>query len=408
MLNELSKAEKAARTGRRVMGIYVGWRGRAIWGRGDVLSIWSRKDTAQRLGRIAGKQLLDDLHKRWADPDEYPGMNMITAGHSLGGAFLLSAARGRLTGNIRDLVLGEQRTYRTVRAEGDRVEASKKAKTKALRARFGDLLLLLNPAIEADDWLAFDRDLKDRRFEKKEDPGGSRVVTPTIVEAMRESEFPIDKLDPYSSEQLPVAIALASTADSAVGTIFPISRWMAGLAFHKHPKMYLSSAERAAVGHYGEHVTHTLERADAAERDDPKVREEAGKPHYEVQQCQCPAAWTKAYPTTAKSTDADGSPALASIESTPADPRVLFAESVDKPRKWGALKLTPDRNCEVGDNCRGWDDSSPYFVIEADHRAIAGHSDVFNPTIIGFLSEYVSAYRQYREKPTLENEQYRK
>lgn len=397
VLNELRMAEKQANTGRRVVGVYVGWRGRVLPGRFDVASIWNRKDAARRLGRTAGKELLNDLHDLWM---KNTNVTMVTAGHSLGGAFLLSAARGRLTANAADIYRSDpnERTYRTVRAQGERAgprEAGDGTTSeKALRARFGDLLVLLNPAIEADDWKAFDGDLLDEELkgEVAEKELGPDLDRPTraLFEFLGDRELPLDKFGKYHRDQLPVLIAIASEADSAVGRIFPVSRWLAGANVVKNPQVFWRRAQRTAVGHYPAHVTHELKFAGPPRR---------AEPDYRMESCQCPKEWTEsAIPVAIELT--------LQPEAAVDDPRDFF-RSKDGRATWRkgswSLELTPDRACERPEDkspnvsrCRGWDSSSPYVVIRTDERVIASHSDVFNPVLIGFLKEYLGAYRSAR------------
>jgi hypothetical protein len=51
-----------------------------------------------------------------------------------------------------------------------------------------------------------------------------------------------------------------------------------------------------------------------------------------------------------------------------------------------SLRLTDERRR------RGWDVNSPYYVIEAEPKIMAEHSDIFNPYFIAFLAHFMDGY----------------
>ena len=163
-----------------VIGIYLGWRGdssRKLQG----ATFYNRKRTAHRIGENAGSKLLLELanltYEINTDLDQRrsPGfVTMVTAGHSFGGALVFSAVEAALVSEWggRDGV--------GPLADG--------AGIKAKRHELGDLVLLINPAFEADRYRLFDGDLAL--------PG---------------------RYEP----QCPVLVTVASEGDAAVGTAFP-------------------------------------------------------------------------------------------------------------------------------------------------------------------------------------------
>ena len=356
VLHEISRDGIRAGKARNVVGVYVGWRGRQYLGKSDVVSIWSRKRVASRVGRRGGKELLNDLHAIWWPNQK---VTMVTAGHSLGGAFLLSAVRDRLTGNVDDILRDKERTYRVVRAAGRRSAA--KADRKADRARFGDLVVLLNPAIEASDYQVFDNDLRDT----------SRKLSP---HNLVQQKLPPDKLVDFSNSQLPVLVTIAGEEDTAVSGIFQFARVLQG---------GLTARQREGLGHYEPQVTHTLHYTGTLAPENPNRR------------CSCAADWgqdpqqpANAIPSVFRRPEIEGDKSStealfthAAGSSAGADNRLM-------------LELTKSRSCENAPGCRGWDIHSPYIVVRADGSVIRHHNDVFNPAIVTFLKEYLSAYEQ--------------
>ena len=157
VLAELGKEATKSPRPRNIVGVYIGWRGRLFLGKADVISIWSRKSVAERIGKKGGKEILTQLRNIWADADG--DVTMVTVGHSLGGALLLSSVRYGLTGNVDNILRGGAGNYRIVRASGLRANVTDGMKAK--RAGFGDLIVLMNPAIEAVQYEVFDSDLRD-------------------------------------------------------------------------------------------------------------------------------------------------------------------------------------------------------------------------------------------------------
>jgi hypothetical protein len=367
VMNELALDEAHGKH-RRVVGVYLAWRGRVFENEQlDYATIWNRKPVAEHIGRTGAKEVLFKLHEAWArhaTPGDQHPVIMVSVGHSLGGAMLLSAIRGRLTGNIDDIIHpGHTGVYRVIRAAGERHHAETR---KALRARFGDLVVLVNPAVEAARYGEFDNDLRD-----------VRTLTESDAE-LRAHRMPPDKNKPYDDAQLPVMLTISSTntADWPNGILFPISRVFSVFNLFGNPALPQWS-ELAALGHYGASITHTL-HFDSKGR---SINEQQAPP------CGCAGDWESRVlplqkfdvtaPTQTLSATAAGNPVTYSFDLTP-------GRACDDPRR----------------GCRGWDPHSPFVVIGTDPSVIKGHNDIFNPVFVGFLRMYVSAIerQQFDEK----------
>jgi len=155
---------------RRLVGVYVGWRGASI---GlpllKELTFWDRKAVAEELGSGGVTRLLLDLDRITADEARNV---MVVVGHSFGGAIVVRALSDLITERV------------TNRADDERVRI------------FGDGVLVLNPAIEANQALPF-------------------------VEAALQR--------PYARDQLPLFISISSDADEATHYAFPAGQ-IIGLA----------------------------------------------------------------------------------------------------------------------------------------------------------------------------------
>lgn len=351
VLSKLKQSRDAAYgkevEGQNVVGVFIGWRGESRQTPTiNTATIWDRKDVAETLGRGSAKELLLEIKETYWEPQEE--LTMISVGHSLGGALLFQAAKETLTGNISDIEEQKVRSYRIARADCDREQALA-AGVKARRLGFGDLVVLVNPALEANEYTALDADLFD--FAKN---GWQR-------DQLTKATLPYDKNRPYPDNQLPVLVAIASLTDSAVGTIFPLSRLA---IFPTKPAILSRADERLGIGHYKPHVTHHLGHADAFTEADRKQRD----PRNELRKnCDCSML--------------SDAPSLegARLDLQRAD------QTFGRDDKF-TLKLTDERRA------RGWDLNSPYWVIEAESKIMAEHSDIFNPYFVGFLTHFMDAY----------------
>jgi hypothetical protein len=344
-----------------VTGVYIGWRGEAI--STPIINgftFWDRKAKAQHLGRMDGAQVLLTLDGMYHERREkYPEerMVMVTVGHSFGGALVFSAMKQLVTGSVGD-ILGQNNaspsgtkcgrlspddcSYRIVRAEGDRVAAAKEGH-KARRARLGDLVVLVNPAIEAMQYQAFDSDLPDSPYS---------------------GYLPNDKKLPYLDDQLPVLMTVASQADQAVGRAFPAGRFLSGFM---HPKIFVNPALRTGMGHYEPQRTHILDYTD--------TEHVAALRAAEQKRINDPD-----HPPACECTMMFDDPDLG------IDPRPLSL--TETKQEWGKLRfeLAPNRDPNR------WDRHSPYLVVQATGNVIGAHSDIYNPVFVTFLTKYITAY----------------
>lgn len=315
-----------------VTGLYIGWRGESIRTKYlNNLSFWDRKNTAQHVGRTGAKEILLELDAMYSKEQEEEGKNMtmVTVGHSFGGALVFSAMKGLATGDAAGIMPGTDltQTYRVVRAEGSRVDAEKKG-VKALRARLGDLVVLVNPAIEAAQYKPFSADLPKWETGKYGPPP--------------------DKAMPYDPDQLPVLMAVASEADAAVGVAFPAGRWVAAI---KEPDIATDASKRQGIGHYEPHVTHRLTYPEEPFEETPK-------------DCGCPKNFD--LPTM-------------NISEAPLDLHTTAEQN------FGDLKFAPTRP-------EAWDVHSPYLVVSTNKGVIREHSDIYNPVFVEFLTKFIRAY----------------
>jgi hypothetical protein len=238
LLGSLAEIEARGGSGRKVLGLYVGWRGESI----EIplvndLTFWERKNTAHNVGLQGVTEVLLRLEeivnvKAGMETEEPPPLNsrMVVIGHSFGGAVLYTALQQVLA---------------------DRFIDSRRGQTSSGDAKgFGDLVVLVNPAFEA------------MRFA-------------TLYDISQEH------CRRYFETQLPKLAVLTSQGDLATKLAFPAGRFFSTL-FETHKRLdnrhYCDGgrsvapltldegkADRTALGHFRPYITHEL-KPSAAKR----------------------------------------------------------------------------------------------------------------------------------------------
>ncbi|WP_292979997.1 esterase [Nitrosomonas sp.] len=226
-LAELSRVEHQLhpeKAARRVVGVYVGWRGESI----DVpwinnITFWDRKNTAHEVGYLGMAELLLKLEeiRNVKNTQEPPVKSrLVILGHSFGGAAVYSA---------------------TAQILADRFINSRNGKNYIGDAEgFGDLVVLLNPAFEALKYAPL-YDLAQARCS-------------------------------YFEEQAPRLVILTSEADYATKYAFPAGRVFSTF-FETHgtierndcgkPLAYSEgAADRSTAGHFKPLQSHELRPAE--------------------------------------------------------------------------------------------------------------------------------------------------
>ncbi|NOV29729.1 hypothetical protein [Methylomonas sp. ZR1] len=200
----------------RVVGIYLGWRGETVetpWLR--ALTFWERRSVSERLGQ---KQFLDFLLNVEAvvKHDANPDNRLLTIGHSLGASVMLNA--------LQPVWL-----QRLQQERGD-------------QARFGDLVLLVNPAVEARRFA--DLRAAVRRIAAT---NGLKHANPLVVVASSEADTITKNMFTYSRA---VPAWFESVLDPIEQVDIPgASQW---------------DLAATAVGHFRGFITHRLEAIDPA------------------------------------------------------------------------------------------------------------------------------------------------
>src|SRR3569623_3003605 len=180
--DELHIGCKTGLPARRVVGVYPGWRGEAVnIPYLDKLTFWDRKSTAQVVGHGGGTEVRSRMELVKRDKDSTvpggSGTRRAVIGHSFGGAAVYTSLAQIL----------QSRFVRTTGPSGQQSNIE----------GFGNLVVLINPAIEAS------------------------LFTPL-------SDMSTER-GTYFASQLPVMAILTSEADYATRYAFPAGRFFSTL-----------------------------------------------------------------------------------------------------------------------------------------------------------------------------------
>jgi len=237
MLEQFSAAEtNAVAAGvqakpRRVIGVFLAWRGAAWMTPGfEYLTFWSRKDAAHRIGERQVTETLLQIRQaayRNASTEQAPN-RFVVMGHSFGAALIYSAMSQLLTNSLL-------------------------TSTETGVSSLADAIILFNAAFEA------------------------ARVHPLLAQAL------------HDGRDRPVLTFLTAKNDRATGWMFPFARWINNVfgSFRddvKNPIKAGTVAQRSenarTIGHFSAFLTHdmTVVKADERSVPDPdKVRLESTK-----------------------------------------------------------------------------------------------------------------------------------
>ena len=261
-----------------VTGVFIGWNGQRVKegpsdenpdagaptgleSIGPALTFWDRWDVSCRLGggrrdcqgsvpqnfksplRMVLREVQGELRLR---PGDAGADKFLIFGHSMGGNMLAEMLRGQAMAKVKRHVPGQRMT-----------------------PLVGDLVVLLNPAAEANAWLGIQRAERERAGLKQSNrltcwqPGGGSADCPEREALARWYRL-------YPKDQRPVYISLTSAAnwgtlkvkdrevehDLATGQIFPFARKVEGK----------QTRERVvAIGHYTpDYASQLVLRGEAA------------------------------------------------------------------------------------------------------------------------------------------------
>jgi hypothetical protein len=346
LLNDVAIMEQKlpAESRRKVVGIYAGWRGLSLHATpvDENLTFRARKAAAERVATGSIRELLArakafrDLldQTTWKGKllrdgempeqgDRLRRTRLLTIGHSFGGLIVYSALAQYFTDQAAASLLRSEFIDAGLRTEpvtdAERVVAS-----------FGDLVVVINPAIEAMRYEPIRR-LVDGRSQKQYAPWQA----PVLVEVTSVG-------DSWQSTHL---------GDLATGFLFPLGRRFSTLSEHIFGSFRADEYDEAirAFGHYSDFWTHRLTNTN---------------PH-----------------TPLSLPEPDPKAECSDFEAFNAEFRPLGYLS----RGWVRRYASGAQLTHINDSKP--DPNNPFWVVRADPSIIIDHNDIAEPVFEGFVRQ---------------------
>lgn len=341
--SENQRAPAAWNRPRKVVGIYAGWRGRSVEGNYlPTITFWGRKDAAGRVALGSIRELLgrarafrDTIdrttwsgtllppHTKPPPGDPLRSTRLLVIGHSFGGLIVYTA--------LAQFFTDQAAAAATAVSLGDDADSDKRI------ASYGDLVVIVNPAVEAISWEPIRQIVENRPARD------------------------------YACGQPPVFVAVTSSADTATGVAFPLGR-----SLNVMTESFTSAEERkealTALGHYAPFWTHDLTSTPAATT--PQK-----------------AADRRAYLRRAPAAEASRA-----IKQQLDAERTAHAAFEARWRKDGYLLPGWTRTYTAGavltQLARSpFDPNDPFWLVRADRTVIASHSEISNPIFTDFVRQ---------------------
>ena len=337
---ENKSSTQPPRPPRKVVGLYVGWRGLSqTLPLLKEFTFWERKRTAHAVGQGAVCELMAELdkirkrsrmqHKQQEEQNLRQPTMLILVGHSFGGAVTYSALAPYL----------QERLVDTLDTDG---------REKPPRG-FGDLVMLINPAFEA------------ARFE---------VLKRTS-----------DGLH-YGTHQAASIAIFTSKADWATKYAFKIGRIVSTL-FEKNRDRNQYWANVTAVGHFTPYITHDLKakslnlgpqpspttppspKMTKAQVNQQRIAESRGQSADQVQKLRAQLHQNRTKPREKVTTE-------------------------DSTYEFSASTLVPRKTHIAHD---------PVYVVSVDKKIIPSHDNIERPEFITFLREFILGFSVNPQNP---------
>lgn len=218
----------------KLIGVYVGWRGRSLPGPLDYLTMWWRKSAAERIGDGDVAEFLRRLQHLQLEADRPTGLSegtapannvsndrfigIVTVGHSFGGQVLFRSVARPLEA---ELISRTRRMLEPARAPA----AGHREPVRCAIDGFGDLNILVNPALEAYQFARIDS-------------------------LYRQLDYP--------SSQTPLLVVISSDNDTARQTYFPIARAITRPFRPEFRSAHQKTLFGSALGEHAAQRTHEL------------------------------------------------------------------------------------------------------------------------------------------------------
>lgn len=370
ILKQLTANLNASGRNFNVVGLYMGWRGRSLPSFLDYGTFWGRKGAAERIGENDMKEFIARLQELYVEyrpdarrprtrsaapddptPDESAKhfLGMVIIGHSFGSQVLLKAISGTLEDQF-------QRVNPTPAYLRDAQPSTSNSERKVTVSGIGDLVVLVNPAVEASQYHRLD--LLSRGLS-------------------------------YSRLQNPLILTVSAENDTARHRFFTWGR-IAGEFFGGKPRKENDverNVERRALGVYPGHVTHQLIPTDS------NVKLKSRTMNGDARLCNNREAcksdwyeWSKEPAATKPDSIKQDQPAGPEVRSFDFSCEVVF-HNVELSRLDSAAPPGGTNRTQAG--CITPIPYQPFIVARTSKQIIDNHSGIFTKPFLDFLVPYI-------------------
>jgi hypothetical protein len=345
----------------RLIGIYVSWRARSLPSWLDYFSFWGRKSAAERIAEVDVREFLNRLNRVYRDQnrptearaaDNGPAgasssaarnfLGLVTIGHSFGGQLVLRTVSASLEQELEELnpAPGYLHERWTIGPPSQPTPAP-----RAVRG-FGDLVILVNPAVEAAAYQKLNV--------------LSRGMT-------------------YPQVQTPVMLTVSADNDKPRHGLFTWGRilgeWFTSKPYK--PDLTERESERQALGVWGPNgvqVTHRLQPIDAQMSLIATQKKHTPEPLCPSNvPCECTWYEWRSAPTRTEPDSLSwsaGASLTDKLSNYDFSARTVFDNVVLEPQQ-------------------GSQPYQPFIVTSATPNLIDGHSGIFSGPFIDFLMHYI-------------------
>ena len=178
----------------KLIGVYVGWRGRSLPGFLDYATMWWRKPAAERVGDGDVSEFIERLHRLYlrtnaisaTTPDARKRfMGLVSIGHSFGGQVLMKSLARPIEYDLTE------RAPKLARTLGSPVQIPLRNRVPQRTPidSYGDVNILINPALEAYQFAKIDGLYRQIAFPSNQSP--QLVVFSADNDRPRQFYFPL-------------------------------------------------------------------------------------------------------------------------------------------------------------------------------------------------------------------------
>lgn len=350
------------------IGIYVAWRGKVIDPTmlNRFVTFWDRKTVSEEVGRGDLSRFILQLDSEIkGNEDEAKNGTLILSGHSFGASVLYNAIGPVLT----------SRFYESI--------ASQKKDPNVPLKGVGDMIVLLNPAIEANRFVSL-----------REAVWRAGVKNPQI----------------FKNNMKPFFMIIGSNGDFPLNNLFPTGRFFGTLS-----ENYLNTSivegnsstnrltvkerkmDRRAIGNYPEFYTHWLSIKEPIAVDALKINKMTNRMKMIVhvpdpkpwEDCKINKAWLQNTYAASAGNNWNATPNV-NIYNEPVQISTEFIKNPAWKRTGLILRKEPDRTTKSEAN--PWKKSeattwknNPYWFIRANSRVISGHNAIWSKDVGCFI-----------------------